>query len=470
MQIHVVQRGETLWLIAQRYGVTIDQIVTANQLTDPNRLVGGQALVIPTPFKYHTVRPGETLWMIARRYGTSIEAIVQANRISDPSLIYPGSVLVIPARTHTVQPGDTLWEIAQRYGTTVQEIIRVNQITNPSLIYPGTVLTIPLYKPAVDVNAFTYQMGEEGGRQVREVGRYLTYASPFAYLIREDGGLDPINDTAIIQASIAEKVVPMMCITNFTYKDPGSRLARTILSNVNLQNQLLTHIVNTMKEKGYRGLNIDFENVYPADRELYNQFLQRSVDRLHPEGFFVSTSVAPKTSGDQKGLLYEAHDYPAHGRIVDFVVLMTYEWGYRLGPPQAISPLNQIKRVLDYAVTVIPRNKIFMGFQVYARDWLLPHVKGQEAETFSPQEAVERAIRYGATIQYDRTAESPFYRYVDSQGRTHEVWFEDARSAQAKFDTVKDYGLRGISYWVLGYPYPQNWLLLEDNFLIRKIL
>lgn len=148
---------------------------------------------------------------------------------------------------------------------------------------------------------------------------------------------------------------------------------------------------------------------------------------------------------------------------------MTYEWGYRLGPPQSISPLNQIRRVLDYAVTVIPRNKIFMGFQLYARDWLLPHVQGQEAETFDMQEAIRRAIKYGAVIHYDQTSQTPFYRYEDEQGRTHEVWFEDARSAQAKFDTVKDYGLRGISYWVLGYPFPQNWILLEDNFRVRKL-
>jgi spore germination protein len=167
-------------------------------------------------------------------------------------------------------------------------------------------------------------------------------------------------------------------------------------------------------------------------------------------------------------LLYEAHDYPAHGRIVDFVVLMTYEWGWRKGPPTAISPINAIKRVLDYAITVIPRNKIFMGFQIYARDWLLPFVQGQEAETFSEQEAINRAIKYNAVIQYDDVAQSPFFRYTDEQGRAHEVWFEDARSAQAKFDTVKSYSLGGISYWALGYPFPQNWTLLEDNFNIRK--
>src|SRR5690606_16503226 len=112
-----------------------------------------------------------------------------------------------------------------------------------------------------------------------------------------------------------------------------------ILSSIDLQNTLLTNIVNTMKRKGYRGLNIDFENVLPSDREPYNRFLQRAKARMDQEGYFLSTALAPKTSGEQKGLLYEAHDYPAHGRIADFVILMTYEWGYRLGPPQAISLL-----------------------------------------------------------------------------------------------------------------------------------
>ncbi len=116
----------------------------------------------------------------------------------------------------------------------------------------------------------------------------------------------------------------------------------------------------------------------------------------------------------------------------------------------------------------MPANKIYLGFQIYARDWKIPHVKGQEAETFSPQEAINRAAKYGATIQYDQLTQSPHYRYVDETGQQHEVWFEDARSAQAKFDLTKRYKLRGISYWALGFPYPQNWALLGDNFNIKK--
>ena len=374
---------------------------------------------------------------------------------------------------HVVKAGESLWNLSRQFGVTIEQIVNVNQLETPEKLVVGQALVIPTLtpisaKPVIDVNAYTINTGETGAEEIHDVGKDLTFWMPFAYRMTDTGGLEAIDDSAMIQAAIEEKIVPVLCITNFSATEAGSTLAHTILSNNDIQERLLTTIITTMKEKGYRGINIDFENVLPADRVLYNQFLQLTVDRLHPEGFFVSTALAPKVSSEQKGLLYEAHDYEAHGRIVDFVVLMTYEWGYRLGPPQAISPLNEIKRVLDYAVTVIPRDKIFFGFQIYARDWVVPHVPGSEAETFSQQEAIRRAVQHNVAIQYDETAQSPFFRYADEQGQMHEVWFEDARSAQAKFDTVKNYRLRGISYWVLGYPFPQNWALLEDNFTIRK--
>ena len=469
MLIHVVAPGETLWQIANRYDVSMAETAEVNGLPDPGRLVVGQALAIPTE-DFYTVESGDSLWKIARTYGTTVQAILQNNQIADPDKITPGMILYLPAPRHRVQPGETLWQISREYGVPLRSLITVNRIADPDRITAGTVLVIPRRpRPFLDVNGYLYTLGEDAVPIVREDGRYLTYLSPFAYLIKEDGTLQPIDDAPAVQTAQEENAVPMMAITNFTSTSRGENLASIVLNNPQIVERLLTGIIALMKEKGYRGLNIDLENVLPADREAYNSFLQRAVDRLHPEGFFVSTALAPKTSEEQAGLLYEAHDYAAHGRIVDFVILMTYEWGYRKGPPQAISPLNEITRVLDYAVTVIPREKIFLGFQIYARDWLLPHEEGREAETFSSQEAVARAVRYGAEIQYDPVAQSPFFRYTDEQGKEHEVWFEDARSAQAKFDTVKRYGLGGISYWALGYPFPQNWALLEDNFTVRKM-
>jgi spore germination protein len=471
MIIHTVRSGESLWKIASYYRVSSSSVMELNELSNPNQIVIGQALVIPTEDTYHTVKPGESLWSIAQVHGITVQAILQYNQLNNPDSISPGIQLYIPAARHRVQPGETLLQIAQRYGVSLQTLMKINHIKNPNLIYPGFELMLPTkYRPVIYVNGYIYIFGEQAMPIIKEVGEHLTYLSPFAYMIREDGDLEPINDSPAIRTAYTMKVVPLMSITNFTSTELGGNLAHEVLSDLQIVERLLANVIKTMNQKGYRGLIIDFENVLPADRENYNRFLQLAVDRLHPNGFVVASALAPKTSAGQSGVLYEAHDYAAHGRILDFVVLMTYEWGYRKGPPRAISPIDQIKLVLDYAVTVIPRNKIFFGFQIYARDWLLPHVQGQEARTFGNKEAIDIAIQHGAVIEYDNVAASPFFRYKDEQGRMHEVWFEDARSAQAKFDVVKAYGLRGISYWALAYPYPENWALLEDNFTVRKLL
>ena len=469
MFIYVVRAGDTLWQISARFTVSVPSLVAVNGLQYPDRLVIGQALIIPSADREHTVKAGESLWKIAEDYAVPMPSLVQANRLSDPDRIYPGQTLRIPPLTYQVQSGDTLSAVAQRFEVSLQRLISANRIANPDRVSPGAVLMIPPRAgPAIGVNGYIYLLGRQAVPIVEEGGQYLTYLAPFAYLIREDGTLQPIEDGPALEEAKRQKIVPMMSITNFTATSRGENLASAILSDAQIVEKLLEEILAVMRQKGYQGLNVDFESVLPEDREAYNRFLARAAARMHENGYFLSTAVAPKTYAGQPGLLYEAIDYPAHGSIADFVILMTYEWGYRKGPPQAVSPISEIQRVLNYAVTVIPRGKIYMGFQIYARDWLLPHVQGQEAETVSNQEAVARAVRYGAVIRYDEKAGSPWFRYTDNQGRQHEVWFEDARSAQAKFDAVRAYGLAGISYWALGYPYPQNWVLLEENFTVRK--
>lgn len=376
---------------------------------------------------------------------------------------------------YTVKSGDQLPQLAATFQVSPQSIIAANGLPNPNNLLIGQSLIIPTAEPVIQktmisVNGYQYFLGPKGVVIVDEAGPHLSILTPFSYVVKENGELEPLDDDALISAALNNKLLPMMCIVNFSSTVKGQNLAHVVLNNSAVAQNLISNLIYIMKQKGYRGLNIDFEYVLPEDREQYNEFLRLTIERLHAEGFFVSTAIAPKTGPQQKGLLYEGIDYPTHGSLLDFVILMTYEWGYRLGPPQAISPLNMIRRVLDYAVTVIPRNKIYFGFQIYARDWLLPHVQGQEAETFSCQEALLRAVEHNAVIQYDEVAQSPFYRYQDNQGRQHEVWFEDARSAQAKFDTVKEYGLSGISYWALGYPFPQNWTLLENNFQVIKFI
>jgi len=182
----------------------------------------------------------------------------------------------------------------------------------------------------------------------------------------------------------------------------------------------------------------------------------------------VTVALAPKTSADQPGALYEGHDYRALSDAADFVLLMTYEWGYTYGPPMAVAPLPNVREVVEYALREMPAEKIYLGIPNYGYDWTLPYRRGSKARSISNQEAVALAARYRIAIQYDELAQSPTFRYVDEEGLEHEVWFENARSIAAKLALVKEYGLYGTGYWNLNRPFPQNWPLLDSLFHIRQ--
>ena len=145
--------------------------------------------------------------------------------------------------------------------------------------------------------------------------------------------------------------------------------------------------------------------------------------------------------------------------------LMTYEWGYKYSSPQAFAPIDSVRRVLDYAVSRINPDKIFFGIPTYGYDWPRPYIQGETAATsISSVRAIDLARRYGAEIKYDTRAQSPWFNYLDESGVAHEVWFEDARSINAKLLLVNEYRFRGIGYWDLLRPFPQNWAVLNSLY------
>ena len=223
-----------------------------------------------------------------------------------------------------------------------------------------------------------------------------------------------------------------------------------------------------MKEKNYYGFDVDFEYLDSQNRDLYTGFVRRIGEALNENGFVLITALAPKSRGDQPGNFYESHDYGGIGAVSNYVLLMTYEWGYTYGPPLAVAPIPSVRQVLDYAVTEIPREKIFMGIPTYGYNFRLPYQRGvSRADSVSNGQAVALARRYGAEIQYDEVAQAPFFVYTDEGVGRHEVWFEDARSILAKLDLIREYGFRGAGYWNLDRPFPQNWSLLNSEFLVR---
>lgn len=374
-----------------------------------------------------------------------------------------------------VAPGQTIWTLANAYGVTAEQIAALNGLADPSRLTPGQALVVPAAgsrpRASIETNAYLQPSNPERDRRlVAETEQSLTYYSVFEYKVRADGSLEAPDDEVALQAISETAAVPMMVVANFEEGNFSPAITRAIFSDPAIRQRTIDGIAQTMADKGYRAINIDFENLYPDDRDAYSDFLRDLTERLHGEGYIVSSALAPKTSAEQVGSWYEGHDYRAHGEIVDFVIIMTYEWGWSGGPPMAVAPLPQVRQVLEYALSEIPAHKIMMGAPLYGYDWTLPFIPGGKwARVVSPQAAVEQAVRVGAYIRYDEVAQAPYYHYYDENGAEHVVWFEDARSMQAKFDLLKSLGLRGISYWVLGNPFPQNWALLPDNFDIQVI-
>ncbi|MCI9163533.1 MAG: LysM peptidoglycan-binding domain-containing protein [Lachnospiraceae bacterium] len=390
---------------------------------------------------------------------------------------------------YVVKEGDNVDKIASSMGIPVDALIYDNQIEYPYRLAVGQALFVgdylgrytgdgciplrdsrehrnrkPLY---VSGYAYPYIQNEV----LEETLPELTAIYIFSYGFTKEGELVPPsrNEDWMIEAARQQNVRPVLTLTPLSSDGRfNNQLVTVLVQDRALQQKLLWAIGSVMQQKGYGGLDIDFEYVQAQDREAFAAFVEFATQVMNLFGYPVSVALAPKTSRNQRGILYEGMDYRLLGAAANRVMLMTYEWGYTYGPPMAVAPLNMVRRVVDYAVSEIPADKISLGIPNYGYDWPLPYVQGTtKATTIGTLEAIRLAIDHGVEIRFDETAMSPYFRYWQ-YGIQHEVWFEDVRSLQAKFRLVKEYGLSGVGYWQLMRYFRANWLLLEEMFLTER--
>lgn len=385
---------------------------------------------------------------------------------------------------YIVQPGDSLDSIADLYHITPDSIAYNNQISPPYPLAVGQALLLSAQTPVLE-NEYEIVIPSVSEKRTIHAGGYaypfidqwileqtLPYISElfiFSYGFSYEGDLIPpaLDDTWMITLAKDYGVAPILTLTplgpdgNF-----NNSLISAVVNDLNARTNLKNQIIQQITARGFEGLDIDFEYIKAEDRDAFSDFvayMQQSVSAL---GYPVSVALAPKTSATQTGLLYEGKDYAALGSAADYVLLMTYEWGYTYGPPMAVAPINKVREVVDYAVTEIPPEKIHLGIPNYGYDWPLPFIRGTtKAATLGNIQAVSRAVEYGSAIQFDTTAQSPYYHYF-SEDIEHEVWFEDSRSMNATFNLLEEYQLRGAGYWNLMSYFRANWLLLHERFTV----
>lgn len=375
---------------------------------------------------------------------------------------------------HVVKQGDTVDIIAAFYGVSPASVIYDNQLTYPYALAVGQALLIstsPVSAPTYSAysGGYAYPFIEE--MVLQETLPFLSYLFIFSYGFTTEGELVPptLDDQFMIQWAYRLGARPILTLTPFGPDGMfNNYLITTMVNDEVVKNRLFQNLLTAMNEKGFQGVDVDFEYILSADRVPFADFVADLQNFLAPYGYTVSVALAPKTSDDQPGLLYEGKDYGLLGNAADWVLLMTYEWGYTYGPPMAVAPFNKVIEVVNYAVTRIDPSKIHLGIPNYGYDWPLPYEKGvTKARTISNTEAVQIAVRAGVPILFDETAMSPYFTYTEN-GIRHEVWFEDVRSLTEKYSLLPSYQLRGISIWQIMKLFRPAFLLFQDMFQIQK--
>ena len=376
---------------------------------------------------------------------------------------------------YIVQPGDSVFRIAREQNVSEESIIYNNQLEYPYSLVIGQALL--LSKGIPNPNR---RMVETGGYAYPYIDRtvltqtlpYLSKLFVFSYGFTVDGELIPprVDDSFMIEAARSYEVAPILTLTplgpdgNF-----NNYLISQIVNSEQKKSRLIADLIETIQRKNFQGVDIDFEYILSEDRIAFAKFVADVREAVNAIGYPVSVALAPKTSDEQRGILYEGKDYRLLGEAADEVLLMTYEWGYTYGPPMAVAPINEVRRVVEYAITRIPPEKINLGIPNYGYDWALPFVQGEsKARAIGNVQAVQLAAVNGAEILFDELSQSPYFTYY-KDGVAHEVWFEDVRSMEAKFGLVQEYGLKGMGYWQIMRLFLANWLLLADMFRIRRI-
>ncbi|MCM3586763.1 LysM peptidoglycan-binding domain-containing protein [Mesobacillus maritimus] len=421
----------------------------------------------------HVVQSGETLWMISRKYKISISNIISINGLPAGNQLTPGLALYLPQpmstlrqRQYRTQTGDTFWKIAIRYNTTIEAILDLNPMlaSEPSL-RPGMVISIPTNQlMELSTLGFSVPYSETAAiQQVTNLAKQLTYLAVAAYTLTDEGyAYVQLEDRNLVSRSLSLGVLPLLMIRNQVDSEFSAELIGRVLGNSSFRANLVQSLVQLVRERRYRGVSIDFEFIPPGRRNDFLTFLRELKNALGPLTLHVN--VHAKTTDLPTNPIVGAYDYREIGRIADIVAVMTIDYGYPGGPPDPVSPAWWVEDVILYAISQIIPKKVQIAMPLYGYDKVLPSNTTIGRSALAAQNI---ALANWRPIQFDEKAKAPFYSYRQNN-QEHVVWFEDIRSFISKYNLIDLYQLLGTTYWQIELAAPQNWTYVRNELVVQR--
>lgn len=424
----------------------------------------------------YIVQPGDTINSIADKFGVPLARLIEDNGLTNFNSLVTGQAIIIlfPSKTYTVQEGDTLGSIAQANGITIMQLLRNNPFLNSrNNIYPGEILVIS-YDTTYNITTNGYTYSFINRNRLKMTLPYLTYLSIFNYGTNDDGGVITYEDDIdIIQLAKMYGTTPLLMISSLTPLGAlNPKLVYDILLNEEKNNKLIQNIVDIVNTKGFKGVNILVSNINLTNQGYYIKFFTKVSDALSKYGYILIVTINPNIRSINNTIIFEKLDYNSISKIVNQIVFIQYAWGINKEPPGPVSSIQWLSTFLDYIESSVENNNISLGKPLIGYDWALPYIQGKTvANSLTLDSAITLANDHSVAIQFDEVSQTPFYNYVISyvgELEEHIVWFIDARSIKALDDMIIQNNLAGSGIWNINYYNQQLWSLLNSSFNIIK--
>jgi spore germination protein len=258
------------------------------------------------------------------------------------------------------------------------------------------------------------------------------------------------TDPALVDLAHRLGVKVMPAIANYRDRVWSSTTVSRVLNDPVKRKRHVEALVNLVMYRNYDGIDVDYEHLRATDRNALSTFVAELSSAMHAKGKRVSVAVHPKQSEPGNQPKNQAQDYAALGRAADEVRVMVYDYAWETSPPGPGAPISWVDAVINWTVTQIPRDKVVLGAPLYGYDW--PATGAGESFMWNELAALPGAL----LANWDAASATPWFRY-SAGGTAHTVWFENARSAAAKLDVARRYGIGGVHFWRLGGEDPATW-------------
>jgi spore germination protein len=286
---------------------------------------------------------------------------------------------------------------------------------------------------------------------------YINMVIPFSYKVDSYGTVLGSHNTkaASLAKSGGQKLLAL--VNNIQGANFNSNTVHRMLSNAAARSRAVSGITRLLINKGYHGVNIDFENVPARDRYYLTAFFRELSAALRPRGLLVTASVPAKTYDNTRSAHSGAYDYKALAPYLDQLMVMAYDEHYAGGTPGPVASYPWFEKVINYTLRYFPSQKIVMGIAAYGYDWTAKSGKARHTN------AILQLIRkYRVVPKWHSKYRVPYFTYK-SWGVKHQVWYENVHSTAAKLNLVKRYNLRGVAVWRLGYEDSGIWKVIREQ-------